>query len=118
MNLLLPSHFQMGTPITYKLLTGRDDKKIESEVKGIQRLNKDANPDLSTRLKYMIVSVNGDTEQKSIRDFVDNYLLARDSRALREEIRYTQPDVDLRHTLDSGEEVTVPIGLTFFWPDL
>ena len=106
------------TPITYKLLTGRDDKKIEAEVKGIQRLNKDANPDLSTRLKYMIVSVNGDTETKSIRDFVDNYLLARDSRALREEIRYTQPDVDLRHTLDSGEEVTVPIGLTFFWPDL
>tara|TARA_R110000803_G_C11954415_1_gene318042 strand:+ start:94 stop:822 length:729 start_codon:yes stop_codon:yes gene_type:complete len=106
------------TPITYKLLTGRDDKKIEAEVKGIQRLNKNSNPDLSTRLKYMIVSVNGDTETKSIRDFVDNYLLARDSRALREKIRYTQPDVDLRHTLDSGEEVTVPIGLTFFWPDL
>tara|TARA_R110000796_G_scaffold47530_1_gene114209 strand:+ start:126 stop:854 length:729 start_codon:yes stop_codon:yes gene_type:complete len=106
------------TPITYKLLTGRDDKKIEAEIKGLKRLNKDANPDLSTRLKFMIISVNGDTEKKSIRDFVDNYLLARDSRALREEIRYTQPDVDLRHTLDSGEEVTVPIGLTFFWPDL
>ena len=106
------------TPITYKLLTGRDEKKIDAEIKGLQRINKNANPELSTRLKFMILSVNGDTEKKTIRDFVDNYLLARDSRALRDEIRHIQPDVDLRHTLDSGEEVTVPIGLNFFWPDL
>jgi hypothetical protein len=107
-----------GTDITYKLLTGRDEKKIDAEIKGIQRINKDANPELSTRLKFMILSVNGDVDKKTIRDFVDNYLLARDSRALRDEIRYTQPDVDLRYTLESGEEVTVPIGLNFFWPDL
>jgi hypothetical protein len=107
-----------NTDITYKLLTGRDEKKIDAEIKGIQRINKDANPELSTRLKFMILSINGDTEKKTIREFVDNYLLARDSRALRDEIRYTQPDVDLRYTLDSGEEVTVPIGLNFFWPDL
>lgn len=103
-----------NTDITYKLLTGRDEKKIDAEIKGIQRINKDANPELSTRLKFMILSINGDTEKKTIREFVDNYLLARDSRALRDEIRYTQPDVDLRYTLDSGEEVTVPIGLNFF----
>ena len=66
----------------------------------------------------MILSINGDTEKKSIRDFVDNFLLARDSRALREEIKYSQPDVDLRYTLESGEEVIVPIGLSFFWPDI
>jgi hypothetical protein len=107
-----------GTDITYKLLTGRDEKKIDAEIKGIQRINKEANPELSTRLKFMILSVNGDVDKKTIRDFVDNYLLARDSRALRDEIRYTQPDVDLRYTLESGEEVTVPIGLNFFWPDL
>ena len=107
-----------GTDITYKLLTGRDEKKIDAEIKGIQRINKEANPELSTRLKFMILSVNGDVDKKTIRDFVDNYLLTRDSRALRDEIRYTQPDVDLRYTLESGEEVTVPIGLNFFWPDL
>tara|TARA_B110000971_G_scaffold60179_1_gene61457 strand:- start:5198 stop:5926 length:729 start_codon:yes stop_codon:yes gene_type:complete len=105
-------------PITYKLLTGRDEKKIEAEVKGIQRISKDSNPELSTRLKFMILSVDGETENKTIREFVDNRFLARDSRAFRDEIRYTQPDIDLRHTLDTGEEVTVPIGLTFFWPDL
>ena len=35
----------------------------------------------------MITSVDGDREKKTIREFVDNYLLAKDARALREEIR-------------------------------
>jgi hypothetical protein len=41
-----------------------------------------------------------DEKQKHIRDFVDNYFLARDSRAFRDHIRYTQPDVNLYYTLD------------------
>ena len=65
----------------------------------------------------MITSVGGDEETKTIREFVDNYLLAKDSRALREHMRDTQPDVDMMYVLDSGEEVTIPIGLNFFWPD-
>ena len=66
---------------------------------------------------HIKISVDGKTEKKDLRDFVDNYLLARDSRALREHIRSTQPDVDLNVVLDSGEEVRIPIGLSFFWPD-
>ena len=73
--------------------------------------------ELSTRMKYMITSVGGDEDTKTIREFVDNYLLAKDSRALREHMRETQPDVDMTYVLDSGEEVTIPIGLNFFWPD-
>jgi len=105
------------TPITYKILTGNDDKKIDREIAGLKKINKDANPEMSTRLKYIITSVNGSIETKKIRDFVDNYLLARDSRALREHIRDTQPDVDLNVVLESGEEVRIPIGIGFFWPD-
>ena len=105
------------TPITYKILTGNDDKKIDREIAGLKKINKDANPEMSTRLKYIITSVNGSIETKEIRDFVDNYLLARDSRALREHIRDTQPDVDLNVVLESGEEVRIPIGISFFWPD-
>ncbi len=86
--------------ITFKLLTHGDEKKIDSEVNGLKKINKDASPELSTRLKYMITSVNGDRDVKSIREFVDNYLLARDSRALREYIRKIQPDVNLTFTVD------------------
>jgi len=106
-----------NTVVTYKLLTGKDEKAIERELAGLKKINKNSSPELSTRLKHIILSVDGDTEKKSIREFVDGYLLARDSRALREHIRDTQPDVDLNVILDSGEEVRVPIGLNFFWPD-
>ena len=103
--------------ITYKLLTGKDEKIIEKEIAGIKKIQSDASPELTTRLKQMILSINGDTDRKVVRDFVDNYFLARDSRAFREHIKNTQPDVNLNVTLDSGEEVAIPIGLSFFWPD-
>ena len=103
--------------ITYKLITGHDEKAINREIAGLKRLQKDASPELSTRLKHIILSVDGKEEKKDIRDFVDNYFLARDSRAFRDHIKNTQPDVNLSHILDNGEEAEVPIGLTFFWPD-
>lgn len=103
--------------LTYKLLTGVDEKNIEREIEGLKKISKESSPELTTRLKYLITSVNGDREAKTIRQFVDTQLLARDSRALREHIKNTQPDVDLTFTTDSGEEVAIPIGLNFFWPD-
>ena len=105
------------TKVTYKILDGHDEKKIERELKGLKKINKNTSPEASTRLKYTLTSVNGETEAKDIREFVDNYFLARDARAFRDHLRQTQPDVDLNVILDSGEEVTVPIGLSFFWSD-
>ena len=106
-----------NTSITFKVLDGHDEAKIESELKGLKKLRGDNVPELTTRLKYIITSVNGDEDSKTIREFVDNYLLARDSRSLREQISQVQPDVDMTITLDGGEEVSVPLGLNFFWPD-
>ena len=105
------------TPITYKLLSGHDESKIEQELKGLKKLNRNASPDASTRLKYALTSVNGEDEVKIIREYVDTYFLARDARAFREHLKNTSPDVDLNVILDTGEEVVVPIGLNFFWPD-
>lgn len=110
-----------GATIQYKLLTHNDEKKIDAEVKGLKRINKNASPELSTRLKHMLLSVNGETEQKDIRDFVDNYFLATDSRAFRNHIKEFQPDINLRTTVETGdggeEDVDIPINLNFFWPD-
>lgn len=106
-----------NTSVTFKVLDGHDEAKIEAELKGLRKLQKDNVPELTTRLKHIITSVNGEEDNKSIREFVDNYLLARDSRALREHISQVQPDVDMTITLDGGEEVDVPLGLNFFWPD-
>jgi hypothetical protein len=70
-------------------------------------------------MKYLITSVNGLREKKDIREFVDTALLARDSRALREYIKEIQPDVDLTFFPDGGSDrINIPIGVSFFWPDI
>lgn len=109
------------TEIEFKLLTGKDDIEIKKEVKGFQRINKKSNPELSTRLKHLIISVDGNEEKKSIREYVDNYCLARDSRALREYVKSFQPDIDLLFNFESNDgiekELSLPMTVTFFWPD-
>ena len=68
----------------------------------------------------MIVSIDGSSETKDVREFVDTYFLAQDSRSLRNYIKDFQPDVNLNIPveLEGGEEnITIPIGLNFFWPD-
>jgi len=111
------------TPITFKVLNNKDEKMIEAEVKGLKKINKQSSAELSTRLKHMIISVNGDDSKKAVREFVDKYFLARDSRALREHIKEIQPDMNLTFDFypedggDTQEDVKIPIGVTFFWPD-
>jgi hypothetical protein len=104
--------------ITFKLLTHGDETQIDQELKGIKKLFPNGTtPEITTRLKYMITSVNGDRERKNVREFVDNEILARDSRALRQEIKRISPDIDLTIKGDDGEDIAIPISLNFFWPD-
>ena len=110
-----------NTQITYKILTNKDEKEIQAELEGYKKLNKDFTPELSTRLKHVIQSVNGNTDKKAVREFVDNYMLARDSKAFRDHLVATQPDVVMESTItlsDGTEEgVNIPVTINFFWPD-
>jgi len=110
-----------GNQITFKLLTHGDEKKIEDELKGLAKAFPKGSFDLTTRLKYMITSVEGKRDQKSIRDFIDNYLIAKDSRAFREYYKKIQPDIILKFMPEdenyTGEGVNIPIDVNFFWPD-
>jgi len=110
-----------GNVVTFKLLTHGDEKKIDGEIKGMTKVNPNSSFEVTTRLKHIITSINGDRDQKSIREFVDNFLLAPDARALREFYTKVSPDVDLKYfpedTDYTGEGITVPISLNFFWPD-
>ena len=107
--------------ITFKLLTHGDEQKIEAEIKGLQKINPNSSSELTTRLKYMITSINGDRDQKSIRDFIDNAFLAPDARALRQHIAQITPDINMKFMPDdenyTGEGIDIPVGLNFFWPD-
>ena len=86
----------------------------------MKKLNK--NTSGTIRLKHTILSVNGDYEKRTIRDFVDNKLLARDARAFRNYLESIMPDINLTFdlTFNDGtviEDVNIPIGVGFFWPD-
>ena len=82
--------------VTFKILTHRDEQAIGKEVAGLKKINKNNETQITTRLKYLITSVNGISEGKDIREFVDNFLLAKDARALREYYGKVSPDMDLR----------------------
>jgi hypothetical protein len=110
-----------GNIVTFKLLTHNDERNIDRELEGLKKINKENTPEVTTRLKYMITSVNGLREPKDIRQFVDNYMLAKDARALREEYSKISPDVNLVFNFEGEdgveEGIDLPIGITFFWPD-
>jgi len=106
--------------VTVRLLTHGAQKKIDAELKGLVKLKRDAS--MTTLLKHVITSVDGDSESKAIRHFVDNELFAIDARAIRKRLNEVTPDVDLEIDCideEDGEPFrsNVTIGLDFFWPD-
>ena len=107
--------------ITYKLLTHKDEQNIDSELKGLAKLNKvGSSPEMTTRLKYMIVSVEGETDRGKIKTFVDN-LPSRDSVAFRKHVRDNTPDIDMNFNFkcahcEHEERMGLPLGVDFFWP--
>jgi hypothetical protein len=105
--------------VTFKLLTGKEEVKITEELKASKKLGAQVSPELTTRLRHTVTSVDGDTSQTKINEFVLN-LLARDSMVLRKEIKNVSPDIELQQEIEiEGETVRVDIPMTvnFFWPD-
>jgi len=104
------------------LLTQKDEREIDAELKGLKKISKnDVESDITTRLKKVITSVNGNSEQAFINNFVDTSLLAVDSMPFREHLRNITPDVDMSYNFECSlcahaEEVTVPMTVQFFWP--
>jgi len=104
--------------VKFKILTEIDEEKIKSEIKGLSKFKGNSSGEVTTRLKHQIVSLSDNSDKNEIKNFVENHLLAQDSRALRNYIKSVTPDVDLTHTLDDGESIQIPISINFFWPDL
>jgi hypothetical protein len=106
--------------VTFKLLTVGDDKKMDEEIKGLKKaLGQDAGA-ISMRMKYQITSVNGDYTAKTIREFVDQALMSRDSNALRQYINTVTPDIANKviATFKDGQQevVDLPMNASFFFP--
>jgi len=112
--------------ITFQLLTESKERKVKHELEAVKKQSKKmgdvTSKELTTRLKNMIVSVDGDSDKNVINRFVDNELFAIDSKALRSYIKEIGPDIDLTWEFISDEtgerkEMSMPIGTNFFWPE-
>ena len=105
--------------IVFKLLTHGDEREIEREIDALKKFNKDLSSDITTRLRYMIKSVDGNSEVGTITRFVNN-MRAMDSRAFREYVKKVSPDMDMtiQYTHENGEveEAPISLGVNFFWP--
>jgi len=102
--------------ITYKLLVGQDETNILKELKSLEKIGQQA--EVTTRLKYVITSVNGSDEKSVISNFVDN-MLSKESLFLRDEIQRINPDINLKQEVDFGgesAEMDIPMTVEFFWP--
>ena len=113
--------FDFTTPVgknklKFKLLTGADETLIENDIKQSSKFG--VSSDISTRLRYTVIEVDGDSKPEIINEFTQN-LLARDSVALRNYIRDIAPDIDLTSEVEIGGEavdVNIPLTVEFFWP--
>ena len=107
--------------VTFKLLTHGDEQIIERELKGLKKINKTSTSDLTTRMKHIITSIDGDIEKKTIREYVDSEFLARDARELRNYLKKIQPSVDLSYDYEDQRgnvtTINIPVGINFFWLD-
>jgi len=108
--------------LKFQLLSHGDEKKIDIDVKAMDRLNKGGvSAELTTRYRYMIKSVDGKEDIKSISNFINNKFLSRDTRAFRNHIMELQPDMNMKfehEDIETGEkeEKVIPLGIGFFYP--
>ena len=104
--------------IEFKLLTGKEEKLIDKELTRIKKIGSDISPELTTRLRHVILSVDGETDASTINKFVQT-MLARDSLTLRKEINRIAPDIEMKQNVEVGGEVVevdIPLTTEFFWP--
>ena len=102
--------------IKFRLLTGKEEALIDKDLKQSSKYG--YNTDITTRLRYTVTEVDGDSKPETITEYTQN-LLARDSMALRNYIQDISPDIDLTSEIEIGGEtvsVSIPLSVTFFWP--
>jgi rubredoxin len=112
-----------GINVTYKLLNKQDEDAIETELNQLKKISKDGSNDVTTRLKHVLTSIDGNTDRSAIRKFIDEKLTAKDSLALRRHMKETNPNIDVSFDFTCPScglerKLDMPLGASFLWPDI
>ena len=119
--------FEFKLPMTkkkvhFRFLTGHDETDITITQERRKKMGSIADNLVTTRLQHQLVAIEGVKDRSKINMFVRN-MPARDSLALRKHVDKHEPGIEMKHWMDctscmESSEVRVPMGASFFWPDL
>jgi len=107
--------------IEFKLLTQGDEAKVIKEIQRQRDAGIKAIGEITTRLRYQLISVDGESDPETITNFINNEFFAVDSMAFREHYATLSPDVDFKTHFGCAackavQDVELPIQTNFFWP--
>ena len=106
--------------VTVRFLTHRDEKEIVREATALKKVSSTVVKTMTSRMKRIIASVDGNSEKAYVNEFVDKELLSVDALELRKYLNSINPDINLTTvaTFPDGDEQEVAVEITaqFFWP--
>jgi len=110
---------KLRAEVECKIMTGGDEKRILDQQKNNKKHRLPEN-NLTTQLRTIIVSVNGNTDGGYINSFIDA-CPALDSRHIRTMYQKCVPGIELKEEYVCGEcgsstMIDVPFTTDFFWP--
>ena len=112
-----------GKTVHFKFLTGREESERSLMIERMKKMTSGqaVDRDVTSRLEYQIVAVDGIDDGNAVRQFISK-MPAMDSRSLRKFINDNEPGVDMEVDMKCGEclkhgRVALPIGANFFWPE-
>jgi hypothetical protein len=108
--------------IKFRFLTSRDEEEIMLTNEKQKKLGVSVDSSVTNSLLYSIMSIDGIEDKSKISAFVRS-MPARDSLALRNFIRDTEPGIEMKQettctACGHTEEVSMPLGVNFLWPSV
>lgn len=118
--------FEFALPVSkkvvkFRFMTGRVEEEISVMADKQKKLALGTESTVTTNLLYSIVSIDGVDDRAKIANFVKN-MPARDSLALRNYMKDNEPGITMKqdttcNACGHSEEVNMPLGVTFLWPN-
>jgi len=119
--------FETELPMTkkkvqFKFLTGEDEREMTVIAERRKKSGMTGDTMVTQRFKQQLISVAGISDRSKINTFI-GHMPAGDSLYLRKYIDRHEPGVDMKAWMECAQcfessEVRLPMGASFFWPDL
>ncbi len=112
-----------GFTVLYKYLTGKEEEELNKLKEARKRkLGQVHDNNVTDQLFASIVEVEGISDKAEISQFIHRSMRAKDSKSLRKHMDDHEPGIIMRQDHECPacnivEEVSIPIGVTFFWPE-